>query len=268
MPVAKADEGRTAPAGVVAVVTGAASGLGFAVARELAESGARTVLLDRDREAVLRAAESLCGESLGIACDVADEQAVAAAALEVDSTCGRCGILVNNAAIYRRAPLAGHPVELWDAIVSVNLRGYFLCTRAFGEAMLSAGAGVIVNISSIAAHAPTPDAVAYCASKAGVLALTRQTAVEWGPSGIRANAVSPAFMNTSMSVARYAEDPVLARSRARRVPVGRVAEVEEVARVVSFLAGPDAAYVNGAELIVDGGLTQTLSQTFPRPERG
>ena len=111
---------------------------------------------------------------------------------------------------------------------------------------------------------PTPGAAAYCASKAAILALTRQTALEWGPRGVRANAVSPGFMKTAMSVVDYA-DSELAAARAERVPVRRVAEPDEVARVIAFLAGPDAGYVNGEELTVDGGLTQTLSATFPRP---
>src|SRR4029077_8515357 len=101
---------------------------------------------------------------------------------------------------------------------------------------------------------------AYCASKAAILALTRQTAVEWGPKGVRANAVSPGFMRTAMSVVDYAETD-LARAREQRVPIRRIAEPEDVARTIVFLAGPDAGYVSGEELTVDGGLTKTLSET-------
>jgi len=240
-----------------AVVTGAAGGLGSAVARLLGERGP-VVLLDRDADAVHALAAELGAQA--IVADVSDADAVDAAAREA----GECAVLVNNAAVYARAPLDEHPLDLWDSLVAVNLRGYFLCTRAFGRSMLARGEGAIVNVTSIAARVPTPGAAAYCASKAGILALTRQTALEWGPRGVRANAVSPGFMKTAMSVVDYA-DTELAAARAERVPVRRVAEPDEVARVIAFLAGPDAGYVNGEELTVDGGLTQTLSETFPRP---
>jgi NAD(P)-dependent dehydrogenase (short-subunit alcohol dehydrogenase family) len=130
--------------------------------------------------------------------------------------------------------------------------------------MTAGGGGAIVNVTSIAANVPTPGAAAYCATKAAILALTRQAALEWGPLGVRANAVSPGFMSTSMSVVDYADEG-LARARAERVPVRRVADPDDVARVVVFLAGPDAGYVNGEEIVVDGGLCRTLSETFPRP---
>ena len=243
----------------VAVVTGAAGGLGSAVARLLAERGP-VVLLDRDADAVHALAAEL--DAKAIVADIADAAAVEAAAAEA----GECAVLVNNAALYARAPLDEHPIELWDTVVAVNLRGYFLCTRAFGRSLLSRGGGAIVNVTSIAAHVPTPGAVAYCASKAAILALTRQTALEWGPRGVRANAVSPGFMRTAMSVVDYA-DSELSVARAERVPVRRIADPEDVARAVAFLASPDASYVNGEELTVDGGLTQTLSETFPRPPR-
>ena len=248
----------------VAVVTGAAGGLGSAVARRLAADGAAVVLLDRD-EAGLHALETDLGEAAALVADVADEAAVAAAVAEVERRHGRCDVLVNNAALYARAPLDEHSLELWDEVLAVNLRGTFLCTRAFGALMLAGGGGAIVNVTSIAARVPTPGAAAYCASKAAIVALTRQTALEWGPLGVRANAVSPGFMATPLSVVDYA-DEALARARAERVPVRRIADPDDVARVITFLAGPDAGYVSGEELVVDGGLTTTLSQTFPRPE--
>jgi len=247
----------------VAVVTGAAGGLGAAVARRLVADGAAVVLLDRDEAGLQSVAAELAGATALVA-DVADETAVAAAAAEVERRHGRCDVLVNNAALYARAPLDGHPLDVWDDVLAVNLRGTFLCTRAFGALMLAGGGGAIVNVTSIAARVPTPGAAAYCASKAAIVALTRQTALEWGPRGVRANAVSPGFMATQMSVVDY-DDEALARARAERVPVRRIADPDDVARVVAFLAGPDAGYVSGEELVVDGGLTTTLSQTFPRP---
>jgi NAD(P)-dependent dehydrogenase (short-subunit alcohol dehydrogenase family) len=252
--------------GSVAVVTGAAGGLGSAVAATLAERGASLVLLDVSLDALAPVVDRLeragAAAPLALACDVSDVELVDDAAREVDHRHGRCDILVNNAAVYRRAPLDAHPLELWDLTMAVNLRGYFLCMRAFGRSMLARGAGSIVNVSSIAARGPTPNAVSYCASKAAILALTRQAALEWGPRGIRANSISPGFMSTPMSSAFGSAD--LVHARETRVPVQRIATTDEVARVVAFLAGDAASYVNGADLTVDGGLTQTLSQSFPR----
>jgi NAD(P)-dependent dehydrogenase (short-subunit alcohol dehydrogenase family) len=252
--------------GPVAVVTGAGGGLGSSVAEELARTGAQLVLLDVSID-VLEPICNLLEERAGtrpvaMACDVSDPDRVDLVQREIDERVGPCTVLVNNAAVYRRAPLEDHPLELWDQTMAVNLRGYFLCTRAFGRSMIAQGAGSIVNVSSIAALGPTPNAVSYCVSKAAIIALTRQTALEWGSHGIRANAVSPGFMATPMSSAFGSDD--LYKAREQRVPVGRVGTTEEVARVIGFLAGPRASFISGVNVTVDGGLTQTLSQTFPR----
>jgi NAD(P)-dependent dehydrogenase (short-subunit alcohol dehydrogenase family) len=254
-------------AGAVVVVTGAAGGLGAAVAEAFAAEGAQPVLLDQaPAEATADAVEERHGRRPAcLTVDIKDADQVAAAATEVEERFGGCRVLVNNAAVYRRAPLEEHPLELWDDTIAVNLRGYFLATRAFGRSMLAAGAGSIVNVSSIAARGPTPNAAAYCASKAAVLALTRQTALEWGPRGVRANAISPGFLNTSMASVAYDEQDELTALRRARVPVRRIAELAEIAGLVVFLAGPAASYVNGEEIVADGGLTQTLSESFPRP---
>ena len=252
--------------GAVAVVTGAGGGLGSSVAEELARAGARLVLLDVSIAAlqpICDALEERTGaRPVAIACDVSDADQVDLAQREVEERVGPCTVLVNNAAVYRRAALEDHPLELWDQTMAVNLRGYFLCTRAFGRSMIAQRAGSIVNVSSIAALGPTPNAVSYCVSKAAILALTRQTALEWGNHGIRANAVSPGFMATPMSSAFGSDD--LYKAREQRVPVGRIGTTEEVARVIGFLAGPRASFISGVNITVDGGLTQTLSQTFPR----
>ena len=252
---------------VVAVVTGAAGGLGASVAEELARAGASLALLDLSLDALQPLADTLEQQTgrrpLTLQCDVADAEAVDRVAATVESEAGPCGVLVNNAAVYQRAPLDEHSLDLWNLTLAVNLRGYFLCTRAFGRSMLAHGGGSIVNVSSIAERGPTIGAVSYCVSKAAVGALTRQTALEWGPRGVRANAISPGFMMTPMS-SSFGEDEIVAQ-REQRVPVRRIASTDEVARVVSFLAGPASSYVSGATLTVDGGVTLTLSQTFPRP---
>jgi NAD(P)-dependent dehydrogenase (short-subunit alcohol dehydrogenase family) len=253
--------------GATAVITGAAGGLGTAIAESFAAAGARLALLDLRpaTETAAAIAERHGTTPLLVEADVGDAAQMRAAALAVESDLGPVHVLVNNAAIYKRAPLEEHTVELWDATLGVNLRGYFLGTLEFGRGMLACGRGAIVNISSIAARGPTPNAAAYCASKAAVLALTRQTALEWSPRGIRANAVSPGFLNTSMASVSYDAQDDLTAQRRDRVPVRRIAEPSEVARVVRFLASDASSYVNGEEIVVDGGLTQTLSETFPRP---
>jgi NAD(P)-dependent dehydrogenase (short-subunit alcohol dehydrogenase family) len=251
----------------VAVVTGAGGGLGLAVAEALAAAGASLALLDLSVDALARTCDAVeragAARPLALACDVSDAEQVEDAAAEVERELGPVAALVNNAAFYQRAPLEEHSLELWDKTLAVNLRGYFLCTRAFGRSMLANGRGSIVNVSSIAAQDPTPGAVSYCVSKAAIIALTNQTALEWGPRGVRANAVSPGFMSTPMSSAFGDEE--LVRAREQRVPVRRVGTTGENARVIAFLAGGRASYVNGVNVTIDGGLTQTLSQTFPRP---
>jgi NAD(P)-dependent dehydrogenase (short-subunit alcohol dehydrogenase family) len=239
--------------GKIAVVTGAAGGLGAAIVDALAAAGATPVLLDANDEAVHAAAADR--GLLGLACDVTDAAAVEVAAERTLAEYGRCDILVNNAAILVRSPLEEHPVELWDRVIDVNLTGYFRAAQAFGRPMREAGRGAIVNVASAAAEAPSVANGAYCASKAGVLALTRQIAVEWGPYGIRANAVSPIYMETPMT-ADIGGDPARLRERTHNVPLGRIGETREVASVVVFLAGPGASYLNGINVPVDGALAQ------------
>jgi NAD(P)-dependent dehydrogenase (short-subunit alcohol dehydrogenase family) len=240
--------------GTVAVVTGAAGGLGGAIVDALLAAGSTPVLLDSDADALERVTRGR--GLLGLTCDISDRDAIDAAAAELEREHGRCDILVNNAAVLLRAPLEDHPVGLWDRVIDVNLRGYFLATQSFGRLMrASSGGGAIVNIASAAAEAPSIANGAYCASKAGVLALTRQIAVEWGPYGIRANAVSPIFMDTPMT-ADIAGDPERLRQRTHNIPLGRIGDTTEVARVVRFLAGPGSSYLNGINVPVDGALAQ------------
>ena len=241
-----------------AVVTGAAGGLGSAVARLLAERGP-VVLLDRDADAVHALAAELGAKA--IVADVSDAEAVEAAAADA----GECGVLINNAAVYARAPLDEHPLDLWDSILSVNLRGYFLCTRAFGRSMLARGRrrdrerdvdrgpradarrGCLLREQGGDPRADTPDRARMGAA--------RRTRERREPRLHEDGRCRSSTTPTPSSPSRAPE----------RVPVRRVAEPDEVARVIAFLAGPDAGYVNGEELTVDGGLTQTLSETFPRP---
>lgn len=250
----------------IAVVTGAAGGLGGAIVAALVERDVTPVLLDVDAHRLDMAAKHV-ERTFGlrpstIVCDVTDAGSVDAAAVRVQREHGRCDTLVNNAAILVRSPLEDHPIELWDRTIGVNLRGYFVSTQAFGRLMIAGEGGTIVNIASLAAEAPSYSNGAYCASKAGVLALTRSTALEWGPHGVRANAISPAYMRTPMTTYMAGDE---AQARTSNNPLGRVGDTSEVARVVAFLAGPESSYLNGINVPVDGGLSQARAGGWAGP---
>ena len=145
-----------------------------------------------------------------------------------------------------------------------GLSGYLLCSQAFGRSMLARGQGRIVHIASIAAHYPQPNSGAYSAAKAGVSLLSRQIAVEWGPRGVRSNAVCPGLIRTPLSAAFYA-DPHIERQRSAMTANQRIGEPQDIAEAVLFLASPRADYINGAELTVDGGLESMPMALIPRP---
>jgi len=250
-------------AGKRCAVTGAGGGIGRAVALALAEVGALPVLLDRDEASCAATAAVLAGMGLTapcIPCDVSDPASVTAAA----KAAGPCDVLVNNAGLLRPGPIATLPLEEWNRLLSVNLTGYFLCAQAFGAAMLERKKGAIVHVASIASRFPQGFSGAYSVSKAGVVMLSQQLALEWGPSGIRSNVVSPGLVRTPMSEAFY-QAPGVAERRAEIVPLGRVAVPKDIADVVVWLAGERAGYVNGEDICTDGGVGRVLMSLIPRP---
>lgn len=254
-------------AGRVCAVTGAGSGIGAAIAQAFAAAGAQVALVDRDIAAARRVAGALAEQGarvLAVACDIADEAAVQAAAQQVRMQLGPVAALVNNAGLLRPGALESVPLAEWNAVLAVNLTGYLLCARAFGQDMLAAGRGSVVHVASISALHPQTGSGAYSASKAGVRLLSRQLAAEWGPRGVRSNVVCPGMIRTALS-ARFYEEPGFEQRRAAATASRRIGEPQDIAEPVLFLASERAAYVNGAELVVDGGLGCMLMDGVPRP---
>ncbi|MFZ4510170.1 MAG: SDR family NAD(P)-dependent oxidoreductase [Candidatus Nanopelagicales bacterium] len=241
-------------AGRRAVVTGAGSGIGQAVAVALAAVGVEVIGVDRD-------AESLRDSGLRAEiCDISSESAVQALAERV----GPCDIVVNAAGIIRPGALADVDVADWNALIAVNLTGYLLVSRAFAAGMSARGTGALVHVASISGTHAQANSGAYSASKAALIVMSQQLALELGSQGIRSNTVSPGMVRTPMTE-QYYKAPGVAERRDRAVPIGRVAAPDDIADVVVFLASDRARYVTGADIIVDGGFTTTLMSWVPRP---
>lgn len=241
----------------VAVITGAAQGIGLAVARHLASRGYDTVLTDL-REPSEPAALTVAG-------DVSSANDVAALAEQVRARFGRVDVLVNNAGVSLLQPAETTSAEQWRRVLDVNLTGPFLLCQEFGRDMLAAGSGSIVNIASIAGLQGIADRAAYNASKHGLIGLTRTLAAEWGGRGIRVNAVCPGWVKTEMDEADqasggYTDDDIIGQN-----PMGRFAAPGDIASAVAFLADPElSGFVNGVALPVDGGWTADGSWTSLR----
>jgi NAD(P)-dependent dehydrogenase (short-subunit alcohol dehydrogenase family) len=184
-------------------------------------------------------------------CDISDESAVQAAAERVRNDLGACHALVNNAGMLRPGSLETVSIAEWNDVLAVNLGGYLLCAREFGRDMLRHRRGSIVHVASIAALHPQTSSGAYSASKAGVLLLSRQIAAEWGPRGVRSNVICPGMIRTPLSAAFY-EQPGFEVQRAAVTASRRVGEPVDIADPVVFLASDRSAYINGAEIVVDG----------------
>lgn len=242
-----------------ALVTGAAHGLGAAIARKLANDGYRVAIVDTDGKGARAQAQALPA-AMAFRADVTD-----AAAIErvLDAFVDVPDVLVNNAGIVRFGSLLDHSVEDFRQVVDVNLTGTFVVTRAVARRMIARRSGAIVNVTSLNAVAPSPDAGAYPATKAAVALLTQQFALALGPHGIRVNAVAPGFIDAGMSAPIY-EDAEVRALRGSSVPVGSIGTADDVAEAVAFLASDRARYTTGHQLMVDGGVSFSLKNHLPR----
>lgn len=238
--------------GAVVIITGAAAGIGRAVAEAYAEQGARLALVDRN-PAVSELSAALGDGHRGFAFDVREEDTIESTVRTVVEQFGRLDILVNNAGIGPLAPAEDYSTDDWDRTLGINLRAAFLFARAAARAMIAQRAGRIINMASQAASIGIAGHVAYCASKAGLVGMTRCMALEWGPKGITVNAVSPTVVETELGLSGWAGEK---GDRARAaIPTGRFAKPWEVAAAVLYLSSAGAAMVNGANLAIDGGYT-------------
>lgn len=239
------------------VVTGGAAGLGTEIGRAAVAAGYRVGLLDVAPD--LGAAAATVG-AVALPASITDSAQLDGA---LDAF-GTPDVWVNNAGIVRFGPLLDLGVDDWRAVVEVNLTGTFLAARAAAVRMADRGSGAIVNVTSMNGVAPGPNAGAYGATKAAIALLTQQMAIEWGPQGIRVNAVAPGLIDGGMSAPIYA-DAATRQARESRVPLGRLGTPTDVADAVLFLAGEASSYVTGQNLVVDGGVTSSIIATLPRP---
>jgi pyridoxal 4-dehydrogenase len=248
------DEPSRRLAGQVALVTGAARGLGYAAARRLAADGARVALLDRDGEALTAAAGALAAQGLGVSphtVDLTDEEGVRAAVAAVLAAEGRIDVLVNNAGIYPHRPFEELTYAEWRHVLAVNLDSVFLCTHAVYPAMRERGYGRIVNVSSATFFIGYPGLAAYIASKGGIIGFTRALASEAGAYGITVNAVTPGLIATEGVLG--GEEAELFDEIVPEQALPRRGEPEDVAECIAYLAGPGASFITGQTINVDGG---------------
>ena len=246
--------------GKTALITGSGQGLGFALARGLAQAGAAIALNGRDEKKLAAAAEVLRGEGARVttaAFDVTDGAASTKAVARIEGDFGLLDILVNNAGIQRRAPLAEMTEEQWRAVIDTNLTSAFLVARAVVPRMIARGSGKIINICSVMSEVSRPTIGNYAAAKGGLKMLTRAMAVEWAKHGIQSNAIAPGYFVTELNKA-LVENVEFNKWICGRTPAGRWGQPEELAGAAVFLASRASDFVNGQILTIDGGLLAAL----------
>lgn len=246
----------------VAIVTGAAKGIGWGIAKIFVEEGAKVVVVDWD-EAGAATVDELCrsgGEALFVKCDVSDEEGVKAMIQATLDQFGRIDILVNNAGIGVYKTVLDTSSEDWDRCLGVNLKGQFLCSKYAIPHMQKVGKGAIVNISSVHSFATVNGVAPYCASKGGITALTRNLAIDYGPT-IRVNSIAPGWVLTPLIQSifdSYADPAAQQQAVESRQVMKRIGRPEDIGRAAAFLASDEASFITGTQLFVDGGLTAQL----------
>ena len=242
--------------GKVAIVTGGGSGIGKAIALAFAKEGADVIIPDINFDAAKKTAkevEDLGCKALPLKTDVSQRVEVEFMVDETLKRFGRIDILVNNAGITIVKPFEEFSEEEWDRVLSVNLKGVFLCSQLVGKQMIKQGRGKIINLSSIVGEIALPRRSAYCVSKAAIIMFTKVLAVEWAKYNINVNAIGPGYVETEM-VASLVREGVVDRERLKkRIPKGRLASPEEIAKLAVFLASEESDYITGETVFMDGG---------------
>jgi NAD(P)-dependent dehydrogenase (short-subunit alcohol dehydrogenase family) len=239
--------------GRTALVTGGASGIGGAISEMYAAGGARVAIADVQAEAAEAKAEKIGNGSRAFACDVSDPASVALAVAGVIEAFNRIDILVNSAGVVALAPAEELSLDAWNRTIRVNLTGTFLMAQAVGQHMLAAGRGKIINLASQAGTVALDQHAAYCASKFGVIGLTKVLASEWAGRGVTVNSISPTVVLTELG--KKAWDGPKGDALKAQIPTGRFAYPREIAAAAVFLASNSADMINGADLLIDGGYT-------------
>jgi gluconate 5-dehydrogenase len=245
---------------VVALVTGSSGGIGLALARGLAEAGARVLINGRDPDKVAAAVASMESEGLSADAavfDVTDPQSVERGVASIEKEVGPIQVLVNNAGIQRRMPLEDFPPETWRELMGTNLDAVFYVGQAVARRMIPRGKGQIINIASVQSELARTNIAPYTASKGAVKMLTKGMATDWGKHGLRANALAPGYFRTELNKA-LVEDEKFSAWLSARTPLGRWGDVQELVGAAIFLASDASSFVNGHVLYVDGGVTACL----------
>lgn len=237
----------------IALVTGAAQGIGYACAEALAEDGARVVLVDLNADGVAAAAQTLGGGAVAEVCDIGDAAQILALFDRVEAAVGPVSILVNNAGVAMPEPFLETSLETFQRVIGVNLTGAFVALQRAAKTMVAQNIeGAIVNMSSINAQVAIPTIAAYCASKGGIMQLTKASALALAPHNIRVNAVGPGSIDTGM-LAGVNSNPDALATIMSRTPLKRIGDPREIGDVVAFLASKKASYITGETIYVDGG---------------
>jgi NAD(P)-dependent dehydrogenase (short-subunit alcohol dehydrogenase family) len=234
-----------------AIITGGASGIGLGIGTLFGAEGARVVLADINGDAAESAAQKLGNGAFGVAVDVSNVASVTSMVATAKDRLGGVDILVNCAGIGNQATFLYLPFETWEKMIGINLTGTFLCSQAVAREMVAGGGGSIINIASISGVRAGTGRTAYGTTKAGIIHLTRQIAIELASRGVRANTISPGPIDTPL--ARQAHTPIQRERYCRQIPMGRYGEISEIADAAVFLASAESSYINGHNLVVDGG---------------